>query len=178
MPFILDGYNLIYRDEHLAEIIDERSPRAARDELLAAARVFAERARREVTVVFDGGKMSDPALPRREMRGGVEALYSEYGQSADDLIEEIIAGHRTPADLYVVSDDKSVGRAIEARGAHKVPVQEFLDKMRQISRRRAGGDGEAGGGGADEKPAGADDFEVDYWLRAMGLEESGGEGSR
>ena len=166
MPFVVDGYNLIYRDRRLSDVIDERGARAARDGLVAVLASFADASRREVTVVFDGAKAEDPTLPRRVRKGAVEIRYSDFGVTADRVIEEMIELHPAPAELYVVSDDKSVAKAIEARGAHGVPVDDFLERVRRAFRKRRHARARR-----DEKPSDVSNSDVDYWLRAMGLSD-------
>ncbi len=160
--FVVDGYNLIHRDSRLSDVIDEGSARAARDDLVGMLDSFCEKAKRQVMVVFDGGRMNDSLLSRREFKGRVEVRYSSFGQTADSLIEEVIELSPAPADLHVVSDDKAVGRAIESHGAHRMEVVEFLKRIRDALKPAPGRD--------DEKPD-LGPGEVDYWMKRMGLDE-------
>jgi predicted RNA-binding protein with PIN domain len=165
MPFIIDGYNLIHKDPALSEAIDERSPRSARDALVAMLGSFCEHAGRDVTVVFDGGGIDDPALPRIISRGRLEVRYSEPGVTADRLIEAIVGSHPSRGSLKVVSDDEAVRRSARRLGAEAVAAGDFLAILRSALRRSSGS--RAGG----EKPGFVSDGEVDYWMKQMGLDK-------
>ncbi len=96
-----------------------------------------------VTVVFDG---------KEGVTGGVESgtvkvLFSR-GQSADDLIKDIVTRSRRRKGLVVVTDDRPLGYFVRALGAQVVPVRAFLKEG------RGGPGGEKGPGKGRSAPPG------------------------
>src|SRR4051794_3573520 len=108
MPFLIDGYNLLYA-------LGRLTPRSGRPALAGARRWLVARLRlghgsgAGVTVVFDG-KRAPPGTPGGEGSGDVRVEFSQ-GESADDLIEELIAAEPSPRTLTVVSDDHRIRQA-------------------------------------------------------------------
>jgi predicted RNA-binding protein with PIN domain len=119
MPVLIDGYNLL----HVTGLFG-RGPRgsleASRNALLgflAAALQPNERAL--TTVVFDAAE-APPGLPDRYSIHGIAVHYARDYESADDLLEVLIAAHHSPRKLTVVSSDHRVQRAAKKRRATAV----------------------------------------------------------
>jgi predicted RNA-binding protein with PIN domain len=158
MPYIIDGYNYIFRDETLAELADTHSIRAARERLVAALREYAEQTQRRLVVVFDGG--GDAGILGRYRRDGrLEIVFAEPVGTADGRIQELIADGGRPGDWWLVSSDKRLQVLVQQLGGNGVTSEFFRGKLQ---RRRP----------IDEtaRPK-LSDGEVDFWLREFGLDE-------
>jgi uncharacterized protein len=132
MALILDGYNLIgaldrYR---VAGSLD-----AARDLLINDALKAAGWTGRTLIVVFDAHR--GPEAERVESRAGgaVRVIYSAPGESADDVIERLLARLEGSATVYTA--DFALQRTALARGATRATPREFtnlLDELPAITR--------------------------------------------
>jgi hypothetical protein len=159
---ILDGYNLIHADPELKKI-SRSSLESARGRLVKRLTGYIEAKNVQLTVVFDGhGGITDVDV---EIPGRLQLLYSAAGQSADDVILEILESSSNPREYVVVTSDMAdIGRAAGAMGVSVVPSPEFLSR---IERRR----GDAGG-----EPEESVTDDVEYWLRQFGGDDQDNSG--
>ena len=100
---LVDGYSLLHNWPELAP----RKPRhsaAAREELIRVLTQYRDASGTPITVVFDGAG-ARAGTPEVKSTPELEILYSDSGQTADDLIER--AAHRLSefGDVLVVTDD-------------------------------------------------------------------------
>jgi len=161
MPILIDGHNLIGRlaDLDLNDPDDEaklvsrlraycgRAPKRGR----AHKR---RRAHKRVTVVFDRG------LPGGRSHalsgGGVEVVFAASGRSADGILRERIRRARDPRGLTVVTSDREVIAAAQARGARVMRSEEFAARL------------SARGAPADEQDVHLSAEEVAEWMEIFG----------
>lgn len=116
MALLIDGYNLL----HVTGLFGRggaASFEASRNALLGflAAAIDADE-RLLTTVVFDATH-APPGLPNLYTVSGITVHYARGYESADALLEELIAAHHTPRKLTVVSSDHRVQRAAKKRKA-------------------------------------------------------------
>lgn len=150
MPVLIDGHNLIGRlpDLHLDDPDDEAK-------LVVRLRTYCARTGKRVTVVFDYG------LPggRSELSGGgVEVVFAPVGRTADSILRERVRQARDPLGLTVVTSDRQVIAAVQARGARVMRSEEFSAQL-QAPRLRAVE-------GKQDVQLSAE--EVEKWLRLFG----------
>ena len=123
MPFLIDGHNLIGRlpDVRLDDPDDEAK-------LAARLRTYSARTGKRITVVFDRGL---PGGRSRELSGGgVEVVFAASGHTADGILRERIRQARDPRGLTVVTSDREVIAAAQARGARMMRSEEFAAQLR------------------------------------------------
>lgn len=118
----MDGYNAIHADPSLARTL--RYDRARACEGLLARLASARGLDRfpEVTVVFDGHG-GDQTLPSRERHGRFVVRYSRRGQTADDLILDLVRA-ADPATVLVKTNDQELQAAVRALGAQTESLAE------------------------------------------------------
>jgi predicted RNA-binding protein with PIN domain len=139
---IVDGYNVIHADPQLKRTVG-RSLESARRALVRMLRVYLESKSVRVTLVYDGrGGITDVDV---ELPGRLQVLYSPAGQSADELILDIVGDSANPREYVVVTSDMS---------------PEFLARIRP-------GRPEANAGQTEEASN-----DVDYWLERFGGNEN------
>ncbi len=122
MPLVVDGHNLIGRmaDLRLDDPADEAK-------LVARLRTYAARTGRRITVVFDQGL---PGGRSRELSGGgVEVIFAPTGRSADEILRARLRRARDPRALTVVSSDRALIAAAQARGARVVRAEDFAAQL-------------------------------------------------
>jgi predicted RNA-binding protein with PIN domain len=122
MPFLIDGHNLIGRMSDLR--LDDPEDEA---KLAARLRAYFVRVGKRATVVFDRGL---PGGRSRELsRGGVEVVFAPTGRTADGILRERIRRARDPRGLTVVTSDRQVIAAAQARGARVMRAEEFAAQL-------------------------------------------------
>lgn len=141
MALLIDGYNLL----HVTGLFG-RGPsasfEASRNALLGflAAAIEPEE-RNATTIVFDATH-APPGLPNLYTVAGICVHFARGYESADALLEELIAAHHTPRKLTVVSSDNRVQRAAKKRKAIAVESHAWYQaaaeqlKSRQKKRKR------------------------------------------
>lgn len=158
MTFLIDGYNLMYavglvgRDTPPARF--ERARAQFLDWLADGAA-----GRAEVRVVFDALNAPSPSLAT--LHRGVRVRFA-FGQTADDLIEELLAEEVRPESLAVVSNDARVREAARRAGCNPFACEAFTDWVLSPSDQGSAGPRSPEG----EKPNPTPD-EVDELLRAF-----------
>lgn len=117
---LVDGYNVTMTG------YGELPLQAQRERLLGGLGVLAAQTGAEVTCVFDGATRPPllPAVPR-----GVRVLFSELGQTADELILRLVGVEPPGRVVVVVSTDREVADGSRAGGAHPVPSAVLLRRL-------------------------------------------------
>jgi predicted RNA-binding protein with PIN domain len=113
MTFLIDGYNLM----HFLGLTRPRGPKSlekSRLDLQEWLRRTHGKAVENVTVVFDGRAFEG----RREKIQNDHGLHVHFsaGETADDVIEEMIKRHPRPERLTVVSSDRRIQESARRRG--------------------------------------------------------------
>jgi predicted RNA-binding protein with PIN domain len=127
---ILDGYNLIGALERYAT----RSTGgldASRELLINDAFKAAGWTGQEIIVVFDASRSPEPG--RTELRAGgvVRIVYSAPKESADDVIERLVASS-VDGSFAVCTADFALQRAVLARGAVRSTPREFEELLAEL----------------------------------------------
>ncbi len=129
MRYLIDGYNLLHA--LLGPPAGPQGLEAARqrllDRLLELPRVEPAR----LTVVFDAYR-SPAGIPTRLDYRGIH-LHFAVGQTADDLIEQLIHDDTHPRTLAIVSNDRRLQVAARRRSCLGLDCLDWVEQMKQIS---------------------------------------------
>ncbi len=122
MIVIIDGYNLM---PYLAVKGDTFEKQ--RGSMLAELQEFISVNPASITVVFDGHH--NPSMHRgNENHGGIRVIYSAQGETADDVIEALIAGRKGRArDYLIVSSDRRLQNFAEEHEMKWMSSQKFSE---------------------------------------------------
>ncbi|MCI0393867.1 MAG: NYN domain-containing protein [Chloroflexi bacterium] len=156
MHYLVDGHNLIAKMAtiSLADPDDEVALVKRLKRWSAGSR------KRWVTVIFDGGL---PGGEARQLSGGrVKVFFASTDRPADDLIIRRIQQAHNPAEFTVVSGDREVLAAAEARRMPYLLSEEFAGQLEGEERRPAASP-------APAEPA-LNAEEVEGWLALFGPE--------
>jgi predicted RNA-binding protein with PIN domain len=132
---IVDGHSVIFAWPELRAQHDRRSG-AARDELVRRLTAYQDASGIRVVAVFDGKgvKPNEATEP-----GGIQIFYSRAGQSADLIIERLVAIYAKEHDITVVTDDGMERQTVLTFGALTMSTDIFRDVLadagRDLSRR-------------------------------------------
>jgi uncharacterized protein len=126
MTFLIDGYNLMHAIGYLRQGIPDGGLERARTRFLDWLAASAKKQTDLFRVVFDA-QGSTKKSPESDHRG-VRVLFS-YRQTADDLIEELLAGESIPSRITVVSNDTRIQAAGNRRGSMVYTCEQFVDYL-------------------------------------------------
>ena len=125
MPLLIDGHNLIGRGHLPGLRLDDPDDEA---KLVIRLRTFCARTGKRITVVFDHGL---PGGRSWELSGGgVETVFAPTGRTADGILCERVRRSRDPRGLTIVTSDRHIITAVQARGARVVRSEEFATQLR------------------------------------------------
>jgi predicted RNA-binding protein with PIN domain len=125
---LVDGYNVTKTG------YGEQSLEVQRGRLLAGAGALAARTGVELTVVFDGAGLGGARAPVTVAPRGVRLLFSGPGQTADDVLRELVRAEPAGRPLVVVSSDREVADDVRRDGARAVPSRALLALLERGSR--------------------------------------------
>jgi predicted RNA-binding protein with PIN domain len=118
---IIDGYNVTktgYGDLPLAD---------QRVRLVSGVGVLHAQTKAEVTVVFDGAELDAPVAVQAPR--GVRVLFSAPGQTADDLIGQLVRAEPSGRAVVVISSDQEVCDSARRADARPAPASLLLRRL-------------------------------------------------
>lgn len=117
---VVDGYNVTKRGFGDVALEQQRS------RLVGALGGIAAQCGAEVTVVFDGAEklVAVPPTPR-----GVRVLFSKKGETADDLIRQLVRAEPPGRPVIVISSDREVADGVRRHGAYPLSADTLLRRI-------------------------------------------------
>ncbi|TMR07674.1 RNA-binding protein [Nonomuraea turkmeniaca] len=118
---VIDGYNVTKTGYGTLTLADQRN------RLMTGLGGLVAQTRVEVTAVFDGAELNAPVqvvAPR-----GVRVLFSAPGETADDLIRQLVRAEPPGRAIAVVSSDREVAESVRRMGARPVPSALLLRRL-------------------------------------------------
>jgi predicted RNA-binding protein with PIN domain len=157
--FIIDGHNLLWA------VQQKPGGPGAMDEL-GLCRVISRYLRlvgQAGQIVFDGSGPSDKSGFDKTTH--LEVLFAGVAAEADSVIEDVINASTGPKDLTIVSDDRRIRKAAQARKAASMRTLNFWEQVeRELKSRRL-----------EQEPAakeqGLTEGETQQWLDFFGLDQ-------
>jgi uncharacterized protein len=148
VKLLIDGHNLIgqMEDIHLDDPDDEAR-------LVARLHRYALAGGHHVTVIFDAGS---PGETSTLSRGPVQAVFAPAGSSADQLIIKRLGRIRDRQAWLVVTSDRQILAAAQARHLRTEPSQAFAARLQAPPAEPAA---------PDPRQLPPSDQEVEMWLR-------------
>ena len=122
MPYLIDGHNLIAQmpGMTIADADDEF-------QLVLRLRQFSARKKQKITVVFDHGIPG--GWSSKLSTGPVKVIFAGSHSNADRIIMERIREAKTPTNIKLVTSDREIRRAGEARRVEVISSQEFVQML-------------------------------------------------
>jgi predicted RNA-binding protein with PIN domain len=117
---VVDGYNVTKRG------FAEMSLEQQRKRLVTGLGGIAAQTGDEITVVFDGAERVHglPPSPR-----GVRVLFSRKGDTADELIRQLVRAEPAGRPIVVVSSDREVADGVRRHGAYPMGADSLLRRL-------------------------------------------------
>ena len=129
---LVDGYSLLHAWPELAP----REPRhsaAARDELVHVLRLYSDAVGTPVTVVFDGGGHRGTRQDL-DSTAQVEVLFSQAGQTADQIIERVTHRMQPYGEVLAVTNDHAERDTVLAMGGFASSCDSFRETVQHTLR--------------------------------------------
>ncbi len=111
---LIDGYNF-FKQSSLSVLPEALDLETGRRYLLDELWRYKKEKNLRITVVFDGTHGSSPTRSKENFRG-VNVVYSKQGETADEVMMEII--RKRQAGLLIVTSDRAI---IDEAKKHSVP---------------------------------------------------------
>jgi uncharacterized protein len=136
MRTLIDGYNVMFAAGLMGRKFGPEGFRKARARFLndLAATLDAVDAHM-TTVVYDANDAPEH-VPASTRHKGITVLFAVDEDSADERIEDLIAGHPNPKTLTVVSSDHRIQRAATRKKAKVLSADEFLTRLDLLKERK------------------------------------------
>ncbi len=122
---IVDGHSVIFSWPEL-RILHVKRMILARDELLRILTQYQDASGVRVVAVFDGqgAKLSQEMLP-----GGIQVFYSASGQTADQVVERLVAKYGQEHEITVATSDLLERQTAATFGAYTVSTDGLRDLL-------------------------------------------------
>jgi predicted RNA-binding protein with PIN domain len=123
---LVDGYSLLHHWPELAPG-QPRYSAAARDELAHRLTLYQDASDTPITIFFDGAAPKRSKIKDSSESGvGVEVLFSQAGQTADQMIER--AAHRFAGfgEVLAVTDDRAERETVISLGGLACSCDNFI----------------------------------------------------
>lgn len=117
---VVDGYNVTKRG------FADMSLEQQRKRLITGLGGIAAQTGDEITVVFDGAERVHglPPAPR-----GVRVLFSRKGDTADELIRQLVRAEPPGRPIVVISSDREVADGVRRHGAYPMGADSLLRRL-------------------------------------------------
>lgn len=125
MRILVDGYNLLKAIPECRSL-EAMDPERARDRLLALLGRYRWLKGHQMTVVFDGW-LSGLPLSRRLTSHGIQVIYSQRGEQADEVIARM--GPQVAHQGIVVSSDRALTNRLERQGVEVIGSSAFGERL-------------------------------------------------
>ena len=121
---LVDGYSLLHNWPELAPGAPRHSERA-RDALVEMLTLYQDACGTPITVFFDGSG-ARRGKPKDKSGQPVEVLFSNAGQTADDLIERAAHRFQDYGEVLVVTDDFAERDTVSGFGGSVAGCDNFI----------------------------------------------------
>lgn len=132
---LVDGYNIVHAWPELRTVLTREGREMARERLVAALRPIHDAEAIRVSVVFDG-RGNDIAIERPGSENTFSLLFTPAGMTADDLIEQLVAGTQPVESAIVATGDLAERRTVEALGAAVYSPEQLADWVSRSAQRQ------------------------------------------
>lgn len=126
---LVDAHNVIFARPDLAAL-HRRNRAAARERLLQILERLQDGGETRVVAVFDGAAGGKPEAAV----SGAAGVQVFYAQSADAVIEKLVAKYAASHRLTVATDDNLIRTAVLAAGASTIGVEQLFREVEQADR--------------------------------------------
>lgn len=127
---MVDGHSVIFQWPALRAVHD-RNGATARDQLIRALTRYQDNTGVHVIAVFDGkgAKTSEDSE-----QTAIQVFYSKSGQTADSVIERLVATYAAKYDITVATDDHMERTTVESFGGSWISTEMLARELEVADR--------------------------------------------
>ena len=129
MYLLIDGYNLLHVGRSLIQM-NSTDLQRERDRLIDKISLYRRQRPCEITVVFDGWQ-GGWVTEKREMRKGIELIFSKRDEKADEVIKRMAMAKG--AGVIVITSDREIARYAERLSVSVIPSDQFLERLEKAT---------------------------------------------
>ncbi len=127
---IVDGHSIIFACEDL-RTMHTRNSGSARDTLASRLARFQDASDFKVVLVFDGRGVR---VSQEKMPEGIQTFYSKTGQTADEVVERLVANYADVHEITVATNDNLERQTVISFGAFCIDADQLLQRMEDSER--------------------------------------------
>lgn len=135
MWLIVDGYNVLKSSGDTAPLRGDNL-RVEREKFIERLVRYQGQRKNKVTVVFDGFR-AGMDFPTLKKQGGVEIIYSPRGQTADEVIMQMVEKAPDSRNIMVVSSDREISDFVKSLGASAKDARSLANRLEPQREKRA-----------------------------------------
>jgi uncharacterized protein len=120
---LVDGHSAIFQSQELSVLHKQRSL-SGRHRLTQLLTRYADNTGIHVVVVFDG-----QGSHTSEEQDGIQIFYSKKNQTADAIIERLVAKYSGSHDIRVATDDHLERQTVESFGAIWLSISQLFSEL-------------------------------------------------
>jgi predicted RNA-binding protein with PIN domain len=120
---MVDGANVMHAWPELRRLLP-RQRNVAREQLVERLQALHDSGLAQVQVVFDG-RGPETVVESRPGNPPLIVVHTATGQTADDVIEQLVAQAKDPGNCTVATADRLVRQTIEAAGGSAISPEEL-----------------------------------------------------
>lgn len=121
---LVDGFNVIRRDARFGSS-EEDDFYGTQAKLIQMLAHYRSGTFHRIVVVFDGARGPNPYRGRSQQQG-IEVVFSSRGETADEVIQDMVAGHAPRQGVLVATADRRLALRCRQLGATIVAPEELL----------------------------------------------------
>lgn len=128
---LVDGHSVIFAWPELRALHSKKTA-AARELLVKHLTEYQDYSGTRVVAVFDG--RGDQVTEEARLPGCIQIYYSASGQTADTVIERLVAIYAERCEITVATSDRMEQQTIHALGADWVSAEELRPMLEDMSK--------------------------------------------
>ena len=131
---LIDGYNILHTWPALKDFLPGNID-IARDRLGDAVRIIHDYDGIRTTLIFDG-RSREIEVVRPSNESTFSFLYTPSGETADKIIEQLVAKANKPQGIFVATRDNMIRETVRALGAQTLSPEALVDWVHACERRQ------------------------------------------
>lgn len=123
MDYLLDGYNLLFR-----EVKNPRPLQKVRERILKELDEHVLEAGMRVTIIFDSAEKKFVSISSYKLEA-LEVVFTSEGLTADEYILELIELCKNPRQKMVITQDRDLIKKAKRLGADSLDIEGFFSLL-------------------------------------------------
>ncbi|KAA3614108.1 MAG: hypothetical protein D8M58_18105 [Calditrichaeota bacterium] len=152
MNYIIDGFNLGFKIDHIAQNIKKGQTDLAIKQIIRFVLSKIKSPGKKI-IVFDGREQSGQS---HQQMAGIKLIFSRKPQTADDIIRDFIRKTKNIENWFVVSSDNEIIFTAQDLGAKAIKSDQFLKQSAAAKKNKTH---------IQDKKSNPENVDVDYWKK-------------